>query len=214
MPAQSEKQAIAARIARGIQKGEVKPKAGTASAEMAKMPAKSLKHFTKTESMNTTTNSKFDAMINALATRAKVWKDSEGQYEPEDITYGEFLNFVVDDPKTGPAIKKLWYSLDRAKQDQIFNKVIDVLYSMSENVNLSKMAKKMMETNKPAPLMLNGKEVDDGSIKLSTQDGQPYITAAKYIDGTNISTPDLEKLEQAIESQYEGGLRRFAGFDF
>lgn len=214
MPAKSEKQAIAARIARGIQKGEVKPKAGTASAEMAKMPAKSLKHFTKTEGMNTATNPKFDAMINALATRAKVWKDSEGQYEPEDITYGEFLNFVVDDPKTGPAIKKLWYSLDRAKQDQIFNKVIDVLYSMSENVNLSKMAKKMMETNKPAPLMLNGKEVDDGSIKLSTQDGQPYITAAKYIDGTNISTPDLEKLEQAIESQYEGGLRRFAGFDF
>ena len=47
MPAKSEKQAIAARIARGIQKGEVKPKAGTASAEMAKMDPSSLKDFTK-----------------------------------------------------------------------------------------------------------------------------------------------------------------------
>lgn len=49
MPAQSKKQAISARIARGIQKGEVKPKAGTVSAEMAKMKPSSLKHFTKTE---------------------------------------------------------------------------------------------------------------------------------------------------------------------
>lgn len=49
MPAKSEKQAIAARIARGIQKGEVEPKAGTASAEMSKMKPSSLKHFTKME---------------------------------------------------------------------------------------------------------------------------------------------------------------------
>ena len=49
MPAKSTKQAIAARIARGIQKGEVKPKAGTASAEMAKMDPSSLKHYTHTE---------------------------------------------------------------------------------------------------------------------------------------------------------------------
>lgn len=49
MPAKSQKQAVAARIARGIQKGEVKPKAGSASAEMAKMKPSSLKHFTKTE---------------------------------------------------------------------------------------------------------------------------------------------------------------------
>ena len=49
MPAKSQKQAAAARIALAIQKGKVKPKAGTASAKMAKMPTKSLKHFTHTE---------------------------------------------------------------------------------------------------------------------------------------------------------------------
>ena len=45
MPSKSDKQLTAARIARAVQKGEVKAKPGSASAQMAKMPAKSLKHF-------------------------------------------------------------------------------------------------------------------------------------------------------------------------
>ena len=44
----SASQAIAARIARGVQKGEVKAKKGSASAEMAKMEPKELKKFAKT----------------------------------------------------------------------------------------------------------------------------------------------------------------------
>ena len=44
----SANQAIAARIARGVQKGEVKAKKGSASAEMAKMEPKELKKFAKT----------------------------------------------------------------------------------------------------------------------------------------------------------------------
>ena len=44
----SKDQAIAARIARGVQKGEVKAKPGSASAEMAKMAPKELKKFAKT----------------------------------------------------------------------------------------------------------------------------------------------------------------------
>lgn len=122
MPAQSKKQAIAARIARGIQKGEVKPKAGTASAEMAKMPAKSLKHFTKTET------------------------------------------------------------------------------SMPK---LSDMAKKIMEVNKVAPLMLNGKEVDRGSLEVDDVDprdypdfSDAYISHAEYVDGTPLSDQEIEQLEQ------------------
>ena len=46
MPAKSDKQQIAARIAHAIKKGKVKPKAGTASAQMAKgMSDKQIKHF-------------------------------------------------------------------------------------------------------------------------------------------------------------------------
>lgn len=45
----SRDQAIAARIARGVQKGEVKAKKGSASAEMAKMEPKELKKFAKTD---------------------------------------------------------------------------------------------------------------------------------------------------------------------
>jgi len=45
----SKNQAVAARIARGVQKGEAKAEPGTASAEMAKMPPKELKKFAKTD---------------------------------------------------------------------------------------------------------------------------------------------------------------------
>jgi hypothetical protein len=45
----SKNQAVAARIARGVQKGEVKAEPGSASAEMAKMEPKELKKFAKTD---------------------------------------------------------------------------------------------------------------------------------------------------------------------
>jgi hypothetical protein len=45
----SKSQAVAARIARGVQKGEVKAEPGSASAEMAKMEPKELKKFAKTD---------------------------------------------------------------------------------------------------------------------------------------------------------------------
>ena len=45
----SKNQAVAARIARGVQKGEVEAEPGTASAEMAKMRPKELRKFAKTD---------------------------------------------------------------------------------------------------------------------------------------------------------------------
>src|ERR1700751_2238658 len=46
MPAKSDKQQTAARIAHAIKKGKVKPKKGTASTQMAKgMSDKQIKHF-------------------------------------------------------------------------------------------------------------------------------------------------------------------------
>jgi len=45
----SKNQAVAARIARGVQKGDIEAEPGTASAEMAKMRPKELKKFAKTD---------------------------------------------------------------------------------------------------------------------------------------------------------------------
>lgn len=48
----SKNQAVAARIARAVQKGEVSSEPGTASAEMARMRPKALKKFAKTDTEN------------------------------------------------------------------------------------------------------------------------------------------------------------------
>ena len=52
MPATSEKQATAARIALAVKRGETTAKPGSPSAKMAKgMTEKKIKHFTKCESV-------------------------------------------------------------------------------------------------------------------------------------------------------------------
>ena len=57
MPATSDKQQTAARIAHAIKKGKVKPKKGTASAQMAKgMSDKQIKHFMVKEDEGGTTS--------------------------------------------------------------------------------------------------------------------------------------------------------------
>ena len=57
MPAKSEKQQTAARIALAVKKGKVKAKPGSASAQMAKgMSKEKIKHFTKMENDAGTTS--------------------------------------------------------------------------------------------------------------------------------------------------------------
>lgn len=103
------------------------------------------------------TGDKLNKVIQHLAKKAEEWKNYKGLDSPDEITYVDFLNFIIDDPKISPAVKKFWYSLKRGNQDQIFNKVIDVLYKkygsdddMYENINLSEIAEKVVEANKPA----------------------------------------------------------------
>lgn len=320
MPAKSEKQAIAARIARGIQKGEVKPKAGTASAEMAKMPAKSLKHFTKMEEINATkpvispealkkvvqylakeaeefqnyvgVDASYDVqigtiediindsknkklqnfwrslnnkqqmevyemihqyllnkeikkdpeyfgdeqpqqinyvisgrpkpsgpapkgdalnkLVNKLAKDAESWMNYLDVASPEEIQFDEFVEYVIEDPKTNPKIKNYWNSLNRKQQENLFFKVEDVLNKkygsgdeIYENISLSQMAKKVIKENKAAPLMLNGKKVDIESLEIDGVDprdypdfSDAYISDASYVDGTPLSPQDIEQLEK------------------
>ena len=107
MPAKSEKQAIAARIARGIQKGEVKPKAGTASAEMAKMDPSSLKDFTKMEEgTNTPKPDVVKQVVSYLAKKAEEYQNYVGIDAPHDVQF-ETIQDIVNDSKN-KNIQSFW----------------------------------------------------------------------------------------------------------
>jgi valyl-tRNA synthetase len=66
MPAKSEKEAVAARIAGAIKKGLQKPKPGTASAQMAKMPMKTLKKFQHVKGEKKVKKEAIDGAIDTL----------------------------------------------------------------------------------------------------------------------------------------------------
>jgi hypothetical protein len=70
-------------------------------------------------------------------------------------------------------------------------------------IKLSEIAKKVMETNRPAPIMLNGKQVEMGSIELADVDprdfpdfSDAYISHAEYVDGTPLTAQEIEQLEK------------------
>lgn len=70
-------------------------------------------------------------------------------------------------------------------------------------IKLSEIAKRVMEANKPAPIMLNGKQVERGSIELDGVDpkdypdfSDAYIARAEYVDGTPLTDQEIEQLEK------------------
>jgi hypothetical protein len=122
MPAKSEKQQTAARIALAIKKGKVKPKAGTASAQMAKgMSKEKIKHFTKMENGAGTasesgiaekegqpkrdvTSDKQRAFLNARFGHAYVKRHFKGAGEGEKPTYAH--GGKTTSPEVKAAFKK------------------------------------------------------------------------------------------------------------
>ena len=134
MPAKSEKQAIAARIARGIQKGEVKPKAGTASAEMAKMDPSSLKDFTKMEEgTNTPKPDVVKQVVSYLAKKAEEYQNYVGIDAPHDVQF-ETIQDIVNDSKN-KNIQSFWNGLSGEQQDKVFQMIRRYLINkdMKEN---------------------------------------------------------------------------------
>lgn len=122
MPAKSEKQAIAARIARGIQKGEVQPKAGTASAEMAKMKPSSLKHFTKMEEgTNTPTPDVVKKVVAFLSKKAEEYQNSSGVDATYDVEFETIENIVNDSENKN--LQSFWNGLSGEQQDKVFNMI-------------------------------------------------------------------------------------------
>lgn len=88
----SKNQAVAARIARGVQKGEVEAEPGTASAEMAKMRPKELKKFAKTDTKGLPKKVKEQTAEEPKAKKAKGgFEFGKGVYESMDNKFKQAL---------------------------------------------------------------------------------------------------------------------------
>jgi len=147
-------------------------------------------------------------LIKSLAKKAEDWMNYVDVDSPENISYDDFEEFVINDPKN-KKLQAFWNSMGNKKQENLFYKVVDVLEKkygdgddMYEGRNLSNIAKKMIKENKSTPLMLNGKEVDEKSIEIDGIDrrdypdfSDAYISAANYMDGTPLSDKEIEELD-------------------
>lgn len=147
-------------------------------------------------------------LIKSLAKKAEDWMNYVDVDSPENISYDDFEEFVINDPKN-KKLQAFWNSMGNKKQEDLFYKVVDVLEKkygdgddMYEGRNLSNIAKKMIKENKSTPLMLNGKEVDEKSIEIDGVDrrdypdfSDAYISAANYMDGTPLSDKEIEELD-------------------
>ena len=88
----SKNQAVAARIARGVQKGDIEAEPGTASAEMAKMRPKELKKFAKTDTKGLPKKVKEDDVEEPKAKKAKGgFEFGKGVYESMDNKFKQAL---------------------------------------------------------------------------------------------------------------------------
>lgn len=147
-------------------------------------------------------------LIKSLAKKAEDWMNYVDVDSPENISYDDFEEFVINDPKN-KKLQAFWNSMGNKKQENLFYKVVDVLEKkygdgddMYEGRNLSNIAKKMIKENKSTPLMLNGKAVDEKSIEIDGIDrrdypdfSDAYISAANYMDGTPLSDKEIEELD-------------------
>lgn len=176
MPAKSKNQAIAARIARGIQKGEVKPKAGTASAQMAKMPASSLKHFTKTE-----------GKCSACG--------GDGWYvEPDEKGEPQQVQCSTCQGQSGHKDPEPRIRTSGEPENEPF-------FESEDPIKLGDIVKEMQ--GRPAGMSINGKQVDPKSIEIDGVDtrdypdfSDAYISKAKYVDSTPLTDREIEQLEK------------------
>ncbi len=88
----SKNQAVAARIARGVQKGDIEAEPGTASAEMAKMRPKELKKFAKTDTKGLPKKVKEESAEEPKAKKAKGgFEFGKGVYESMDHKFRQAL---------------------------------------------------------------------------------------------------------------------------
>jgi len=169
----------------------------------------------KHEATMKTPSPSLDKVIKRIAKDVTDFQNYVDIDAPHDVTADTFYNIVMQDIKD-QVIKKMWAKMDNRQKRNLYGKVVDYLYEkakkedpeyygddkMYEGRNLSKIAKKIMESNKDGAIMLNGKEVDVTSIEIDGVDhkdfpdfSDAYISAASYIDGTPVDNNDLERID-------------------
>jgi hypothetical protein len=121
----SKKQAVAARIARGVQKGEVKAKPGSASAEMSKMKTGELKKFAKTDTKVLPDKKKSEAKTDSSSKAPKKKKEVE-----ETTTSGSVAT------SSAPAKGKGGMSFGQGIYDS-FNREVESMISEGMTINMS-----------------------------------------------------------------------------
>jgi hypothetical protein len=115
----SKNQAVAARIARGVQKGTAEAEPGTASAEMAKMRPKELRKFAKTDTKDLPKKVKEDDVEAPKAKKAKGgFEFGKGVYESMDhklqqaLTEGMNISVNMNTGPDGNPTKNITVSAD------------------------------------------------------------------------------------------------------
>ena len=115
----SKNQAVAARIARGVQKGTAEAEPGTASAEMAKMRPKELRKFAKTDTKGLPKKVKEDDVEEPKAKKAKGgFEFGKGVYESMDhklqqaLTEGMNISVNMNTGPDGNPTKNITVSAD------------------------------------------------------------------------------------------------------
>jgi hypothetical protein len=92
-----------------------------------------------------------EKLVNKLAKDSEDWMNYVDLDLPSQITSNDFQRFVINDPQGNPKIKKMWNSLSTSQKLKLYNLVVDVLEKkegsddLFESVNLSKIAKRLME---------------------------------------------------------------------
>jgi len=128
MPAKTEKQAIAARIAGAIKKGLQTPKTGTASAEMAKMPMKSLKKFQHTKDKKQKKENMGVASMYMVKKPLPEMKESDLVVEFNPLEGVQPLNINMDD------VHSVYASAEDAQQiaAEVYKKCMDEAMQLEE----------------------------------------------------------------------------------
>ena len=92
-----------------------------------------------------------EKLVNKLAKDSEDWMNYVDLDLPSQITFNDFQRFVINDPQENPKIKKMWNSFSTSQKLKLYNLVVDVLEKkegsddLFESVNLSKIAKRLME---------------------------------------------------------------------
>jgi hypothetical protein len=194
----------------GCTKGPVKKYLAALHANVPDAKTENLTHNTNmNEAAKVPNEAATNKLVKFLAKKAEDHMLMIDLDSPEQITFYELENVIEMDVRS-EKVKKIWNLMKTRQKHDLYEKVIDVLEKkygddgydddLYEDRRLGRLAKKIME-NRGKPIMLNGKEVEVGSIMIAgidTKDypefSEAYIESAEYVDGTPLNHDEVAQL--------------------